>query len=97
MKALVFERKELRYAAATIGSRVSPGIGSQVGPLRLKDIDPPEIAGDGWVRVFPFCRGYAVATSQQLMANLVVILNPSSHSHSFQDMKSSGSSKMERE
>ena len=57
MKALVFERKELKYAAATIGSRVSPGIGSQVGPLRLKDIDPPKITGDGWVRVFPLLAG----------------------------------------
>ena len=57
MKALVFERKELRYAAATIGSRVSPGIGSQVGPLRLKDIDPPEVVGDDWVRVFPLLSG----------------------------------------
>tara|TARA_B100002052_G_scaffold44394_1_gene37101 strand:- start:1788 stop:2963 length:1176 start_codon:yes stop_codon:yes gene_type:complete len=57
VKALVFERKELKYAAATIGSRVSPGIGSQVGPLRLKDIDPPKITGDGWVRVFPLLSG----------------------------------------
>ena len=43
MKALVFERKELKYAAAAVGSRLSPGFGSHVGPLRLKDIDPPEI------------------------------------------------------
>lgn len=57
MKALVFERKELRYAAATIGSRVSPGIGSQVGPLRLKDIDPPETPNDEWVQVFPLLSG----------------------------------------
>jgi len=57
VKALIFERKELRYAAATIGSRVTPGIGSQVGPLRLKDIDPPEIVEDGWVRVFPLLSG----------------------------------------
>ena len=47
MKALVFERKELKYAAAAIGSRLSPGFGSQVGPLQLKDIDPPEIPDDG--------------------------------------------------
>ena len=56
MKALVFERKELKYAAATIGSRVS-WYPSRVGPLRLKDIDPPEITGDGWVRVFPLLSG----------------------------------------
>ncbi|HJM27715.1 MAG: zinc-binding dehydrogenase [Acidimicrobiales bacterium] len=57
MKALVFERKELKYAVAAIGSRLSPGFGSQVGPLRLKDIDPPEIPGDGWERVFPLLSG----------------------------------------
>ena len=57
MKALVFERKELRYAAATIGSRVSPGIGSQVGPLQLKDIDPPETPNGEWVQVFPLLSG----------------------------------------
>jgi threonine dehydrogenase-like Zn-dependent dehydrogenase len=57
VKALVFERKELKYAVAAIGSRLSPGFGSQVGPLRLKDIDPPEIPGDGWERVFPLLSG----------------------------------------
>ena len=57
MKALVFERKELKYAAASIGSRVFPGVGSAVGPLSLKDIEPPEIPGDGWKRVFPLLSG----------------------------------------
>jgi len=57
VKALVFERKELKYAAASIGSRVFPGVGSAVGPLSLKDIEPPEIPGDGWKRVFPLLSG----------------------------------------
>ncbi len=57
MKALVFERKELKYAAAALGSRFAPGFGSQVGPLCLKDIDPPEIPGEGWHRVFPLLSG----------------------------------------
>lgn len=57
MKALVFERKELKYAAASIGSRVFPGVGSAVGPLSLKDIEPPEIPADGWKRVFPLLSG----------------------------------------
>ncbi|MAT02028.1 MAG: zinc-binding alcohol dehydrogenase [Acidimicrobiaceae bacterium] len=57
MKALVFERKELKYAAAAIGSRLSRGLGSQVGPLSLKDIDPPEIPAKGWERVFPLLSG----------------------------------------
>ena len=57
MKALVFERKELKYAAAAIGSRLSRGLGSQVGPLSLKDIDPPEIPAKGWERVFLLLSG----------------------------------------
>ncbi len=57
MKALVFERKELRYVAAAVASRVSPGAGAQVGPLRLKDVDAPELPGDGWQRVFPLLSG----------------------------------------
>lgn len=51
MKALVFERRELRYAAAAVASRLAPGSGAQVGPLRLRDIDPPDLPGDDWHRV----------------------------------------------
>ena len=57
MKALVFERRELRYAAAAVASRFAPGAGAQVGPLRLRDIDPPELPGPGWHRVRPLLTG----------------------------------------
>jgi threonine dehydrogenase-like Zn-dependent dehydrogenase len=57
VKALVFERKELRYAAAAVTSRLAPGSGAQVGPLRLKDIDPPELPGPDWRRVHPHLTG----------------------------------------
>lgn len=57
MKALVFERKELRYAAAMVASKVSPGAGAGIGPLRLADIDPPELPADDWVRLFPQVAG----------------------------------------
>lgn len=57
MKALVFERKELRYVAAAVSARVSPGSGAQVGPLRLKDVAAPELPGDEWQRVFPQLAG----------------------------------------
>lgn len=53
----MFERKELRYAAAAVASRVSPGSGASVGPLRLKDIDAPELPAGDWVRVFPQLAG----------------------------------------
>ncbi len=57
VKALVFERKELRYAAAAVSSRFSPGAGAQLGPLRLKDIDPPDLPGPDWQRVHPLLTG----------------------------------------
>ena len=38
-------------------SRVRPGAGAGIGPLRLADIDPPEIPDDGWVRVNPTLTG----------------------------------------
>lgn len=57
MKALVFERKELRYAAAAVASKVSPGSGANVGPLRLKDIDAPDLPDPDWQRVYPRLAG----------------------------------------
>ncbi|MGI9624076.1 MAG: zinc-dependent alcohol dehydrogenase [Acidimicrobiales bacterium] len=57
MKALVFERKELRYAAAMVAAKVSAGAGVGVGPLRLSDIEPPGLPSDDWVRVFPQVSG----------------------------------------
>lgn len=57
MKALVFERKEARYGAAMLASRVSPGSGAAVGPLRLKDIDAPDLPGVDWFRMHPQLAG----------------------------------------
>ncbi|MGH9185448.1 MAG: zinc-dependent alcohol dehydrogenase [Acidimicrobiales bacterium] len=57
MKALVFERKIARYAAAAVAGRVIPGRGAAVGPLSLKDIDPPLLPGPDWVRVRPRLSG----------------------------------------
>lgn len=57
MKALVFERQEARYAAASVASRVRPGAGAGVGPLRLSDIDAPELPEGKWVRVSPVLTG----------------------------------------
>lgn len=53
----MFERKELRYVAAAVTSRVNPGSGAQVGPLRLKDIDAPELPTPEWQRVYPRLAG----------------------------------------
>jgi len=57
MDALVFERKEARYAAAMIASRVSTAAGASMGPLSLKQIDPPELPGSGWQPIWPQLSG----------------------------------------
>jgi threonine dehydrogenase-like Zn-dependent dehydrogenase len=57
VKALLFERKVAKYAAAAVAGRLLPGKGATVGPLSLQDIDEPELPGDGWVRVRPRLSG----------------------------------------
>ncbi|MEM7140598.1 MAG: zinc-binding dehydrogenase [Actinomycetota bacterium] len=57
MKALRFSRKEGRYAAAMVASRLRPGAGGRVGPLDLIEDDAPELPGDGWHRVWPRLTG----------------------------------------
>jgi threonine dehydrogenase-like Zn-dependent dehydrogenase len=57
MKALVFSRKPAKFAAAVVAGRLSPGGGAKVGPLALRDVDPPELPGPGWVRVRPRLSG----------------------------------------
>jgi threonine dehydrogenase-like Zn-dependent dehydrogenase len=51
MDALVFPRKEARYAAAMAMGRIKPGAGATYGPLTLTTISPPELPTDGWLRV----------------------------------------------
>lgn len=57
MKALIFERKEARFAAAAAASRFRPGAGAKMGPLRLADVSPPDLPGDDWVRIKPLLSG----------------------------------------
>jgi threonine dehydrogenase-like Zn-dependent dehydrogenase len=57
VKALLFERKVARYAAAAVAGRLAPGRGARVGPLRLADVDVPELPGPGWARVRPRLSG----------------------------------------
>ena len=57
MKALQFSRKPLQYAAAYVAGSVAPGKGAAYGPLKLKDIDPHHLPGEGWVRIKPRLAG----------------------------------------
>lgn len=57
MKALVFSRKPAKYAAAMVAGALRPGRGARFGPLDLRDIDPPELPGEDWVRVRPRLAG----------------------------------------
>ena len=57
MKALRFERKVAKFAAATVAGRLVPGRGAKHGPLTLKEIDPPTLPGPGWVRLRPRLAG----------------------------------------
>mgnify|MGYP001321105226 CR=1 FL=1 len=51
MDALLFPRKEVRYVAAMAASRLKPGAGASVGPLKLTQVEPPELPGKGWEHV----------------------------------------------
>lgn len=58
MKALLFERKVARYAAARVAGGVVPGSGAAAGPLRLADdVDAPTPPGPGWQTVRPRLSG----------------------------------------
>ena len=57
MKALRFDRKIAKFAAAAVAGRIVPGRGAKHGPLQLDDIDlPPQPASD-WVRLRPRLSG----------------------------------------
>jgi len=51
MDALLFPRKEVRYVAAMAASRLKPGAGASVGPLKLTQPDPPDLPGVGWEHI----------------------------------------------
>jgi threonine dehydrogenase-like Zn-dependent dehydrogenase len=57
MKALQFDRKVVRFAAARVAASLKPGGGAVVGPLELADVDPPDLPGPGWVRLRPRLSG----------------------------------------
>jgi threonine dehydrogenase-like Zn-dependent dehydrogenase len=57
MKALLYRRNEVRYAAAMVTSRFARGEGARVGPLKLADVEAPGLPGPGWQRVTPILSG----------------------------------------
>ena len=57
MKALVFHRNVPKYAAAMVAGSLLPGSGAKVGPLRLEDVDIPDLPGPDWRYVKPRLTG----------------------------------------
>lgn len=57
MKALVVERKPVRFAAARLAGGWEPGAGARVGPLRLAEVAEPALPGPAWHRVTPILSG----------------------------------------
>ena len=57
MKALVVERKLSKFLAARVASAFGSGRGAGLGPLRLTEVDAPELHGEGWSQVSPLLSG----------------------------------------
>ncbi|HLX88458.1 MAG TPA: zinc-binding dehydrogenase [Acidimicrobiales bacterium] len=58
MRGLVFERNVPRFAASRLVSSLGgSGRGAAVGPLRLSDVEQPELPGPDWARVRPVLAG----------------------------------------
>ncbi|HTW07387.1 MAG TPA: zinc-binding dehydrogenase [Acidimicrobiales bacterium] len=57
MKALQVERSLPRFAVARVASEWRAGAGGRLGPLRLADLDPPALPGEGWLRLWPRLSG----------------------------------------
>jgi threonine dehydrogenase-like Zn-dependent dehydrogenase len=57
VKALLFERNLPKFAAARVASSWRSGSGARVGPLRLTDVDEPDLPDPGWSRVRPRLSG----------------------------------------
>ena len=57
MKALIVERKLTKFAAARVASVFGSGRGAGLGPLRLSEVDPPSVAGQGWFEITPTLSG----------------------------------------
>jgi len=57
VKALQFHRRALRYATASLASRLRRGAGAAWGPLKLADISAPELPDGDWQRIYPRLSG----------------------------------------
>lgn len=58
MKALLLERLPHRFAAARAASLLAgSGSGIGIGPLRLGEIEPPQLPGTAWRRITPLLAG----------------------------------------
>ena len=52
MKALQIRRSVPRMGAARIASALSPAGAARLGPLDYRNVEPPELPGPGWQRIY---------------------------------------------
>jgi threonine dehydrogenase-like Zn-dependent dehydrogenase len=57
MKALQIQRSVARLGLARVASAFGPSTAVRVGPLEYATVDPPELPGPGWRRVYPRLSG----------------------------------------
>ncbi len=57
MKALTVDRDLLRFGSARLASAVRSGAGARLGPLRLRELDPPALPTHDWLRLRPRLSG----------------------------------------
>jgi threonine dehydrogenase-like Zn-dependent dehydrogenase len=57
MKALQVKRSAAKFGMARIASAVAPITAARVGPLELRNVDPPALPAEGWVRLRPRLSG----------------------------------------
>jgi threonine dehydrogenase-like Zn-dependent dehydrogenase len=57
MRALQVKRSAAKFGMARIASAFAPVTAAKIGPLEYTNVDPPELPGDGWVRLKPRLSG----------------------------------------
>ena len=57
MRALQVRRSAAKFGMARIASAVAPLTAARIGPLEYRNVDPPTVPDEGWVRLRPRLSG----------------------------------------